>query len=748
MSYNEIIQKAGKEIEPLVYYFDEEGNKQEIDRDNFIRAKIFFNTEIVGTIMRGIELELYNQLPNTGIYFEITAKFGTESDKKLYGPYYLQKTPTFNADKKSYTHDLYDEMITTMVDYEPLSVEFPISILDYFKALCEKCGFITNITSLPNGARQIESDIYQGIGYTIRDIFHDIGQATATLFQIEGGEVKKLLFGTEENIIDDDILKNTNIEMGQHYGPINTIVLARAGDSDKIYYPTILPEDVKEYKISDNQLMAGNNRDEFIAEIYDALNGIEFDVFDCELTGFGGFEPLAKVKIQTDGKEFNSYVFNNEQVITQGYEEVIYSDLPGETQTDFKAADTTDKRINEAYILVQKQNQKIQAVTTKVEVQEAEIKENYYTKVTTNELVQEAVEGLINKYSLAGGNNYIKDSMGALNDGSWDNIASITDTFTRENAVGQTAIMLNKSVIEIENLITNDDIQANYNVIVENGVARQIQGDTNNNPNWKVMQYNAAGQHFNAVVGRPVGNKVSFTFEATSETALITFGINGTVIDTLVSIDFTDFEPGQYTISAEILNSEQGSYSWHNMKLCKGDTTEKYNQIQKINCKNGTYTLSFNYYKIIELASCKIIVNGVEYDLNEYDTLTDFVQILNITTGEVNIEFRSDTNNSCYILDLMLNDGEEPLTWSQNANETITDTVKIGKGIQVESSVANTIWRADADGSRVLNKTTGEVVREDTARGTVTNEFESKGTSNINGMLVLKVGSQVWLNGV
>ena len=158
--------------------------------------------------------------------------------------------------------------------------------------------------------------------------------------------------------------------------------------------------------------------------------------------------------------------------------------------------------------------------------------------------------------------------------------------------------------------------------------------------------------------------------------------------------------------------------------------------------------MSFNYYKIIELASCKIIVNGVEYDLNEYDTLTDFVQILNITTGEVNIEFRSDTNNSCYILDLMLNDGEEPLTWSQNANETITDTVKIGKGIQVESSVANTIWRADADGSRVLNKTTGEVVREDTARGTVTNEFESKGTSNINGMLVLKVGSQVWLNGV
>ena len=147
-------------------------------------------------------------------------------------------------------------------------------------------------------------------------------------------------------------------------------------------------------------------------------------------------------------------------------------------------------------------------------------------------------------------------------------------------------------------------------------------------------------------------------------------------------------------------------------------------------------------------SDCKILINNVEYSLEEYNKLTKFKQTITVSSGKVTIEFVTDENNSCYVIDLMMNDGEEVLTWSQNANETITDTVKISKGIEVSSNTTNTIARIDSDGSRVLNKTTGEVVREDTDKGTITNQFESRSTSKINGLLVVKTGKQVWMSGV
>ena len=80
-----------------------------------------------------------------------------------------------------------------------------------------------------------------------------------------------------------------------------------------------------------------------------------------------GFIPLTKIKITTGGKEYNSYVFNNEITISQSYEEVIYTEMPVETSTDFKVSDSTDKRLNQAYIIVNKLDKEIKQVVETVE---------------------------------------------------------------------------------------------------------------------------------------------------------------------------------------------------------------------------------------------------------------------------------------------------------------------------------------------------------------------------------------------
>jgi hypothetical protein len=66
-------------------------------------------------------------------------------------------------------------------------------------------------------------------------------------------------------------------------------------------------------------------------------------------------------------------MFNDEVNITTGMEENIHTDMPSETQTDYTKADKTDRRINQAYIMVDKQNGNITSLVTKTTQLESRI---------------------------------------------------------------------------------------------------------------------------------------------------------------------------------------------------------------------------------------------------------------------------------------------------------------------------------------------------------------------------------------
>ena len=203
------------------------------------------------------------------------------------------------------------------------------------------------------------------------------------------------------------------------------------------------------------------------------------------------------------------------------------------------------------------------------------------------------------------------------------------------------------------------------------------------------------------------------------------------------SLDFWDNSNGLEEYSdTEII---QNSISQTGYVLNNGSAK----QTQSV--KNGFYTCSFNYKKLLELAVCQVKINGITYDLTETDW-AEFEQAFEVKTNVIEIEFISDTDSSLYISDLMINVGKTKLSWSQNANETRTDTVTIGKGIQVNSSAKNTYHRIDADGNRTFNKTTGKVVNEATDKGTETEELVVRGQAKVSGLLIQKVSDQVWIN--
>ena len=157
--------------------------------------------------------------------------------------------------------------------------------------------------------------------------------------------------------------------MEKNIGPINSIVLSRAAGSDNIYkkdQDSIEANGLCEIKISDNQIMNNNDRSQFLQEIAENLFGIEYYLNDYVSTGIMYYDLLDMYNVEIFGKTYNCLMLNDEQVITQGLEENIHTERPETSETDYKKADTTDKKINKTNLIVDKQGQKIEGVISQI----------------------------------------------------------------------------------------------------------------------------------------------------------------------------------------------------------------------------------------------------------------------------------------------------------------------------------------------------------------------------------------------
>lgn len=158
---------------------------------------------------------------------------------------------------------------------------------------------------------------------------------------------------------------------------------------------------------------------------------------------------------------------------------------------------------------------------------------------------------------------------------------------------------------------------------------------------------------------------------------------------------------------------------------------------------NDNYTVSFKYKKLILLSNPKVYINDIEFSLPEEED-TEFVQTIQVTSQHINIRFSCDINNCCEIYDLMVNVGETNLKYTQNQNETTTDTVNISKGITITSSDIDVTFKANADGIRTLDKNNNELTKF-TDAGMDTKEAIIREKSQIVGTLWQEVGSQTWI---
>lgn len=167
---------------------------------------------------------------------------------------------------------------------------------------------------------------------------------------------------------------------------------------------------------------------------------------------------------------------------------------------------------------------------------------------------------------------------------------------------------------------------------------------------------------------------------------------------------------------------------------------------QGIFLKNGLFTISYTYKKLKELAICKFFINGKEYVLDQMNYTECEIQI-EIINNYLEFQMVSDTDDSCYVLDLMLNNGIQKQPWTPNPNELVAGAVKANSsGLEITSNRKNTKLVAGADGVRIKNVINDETVAEFTDTGTETHDLTVKGKAQISGILIQKVGSQTWIS--
>lgn len=367
-SFKEQIKEMGRELDSLITFGDTELGVEEL---NSVTPS--FQSSILKSAMKQLEIDSNVDIPvGTILNYKFGLKINEEYEYLDFGKYVVYKSEK-QEDTLSYKITCYDKMLYTMKEYKSLeNGTFPMSVRDYLTNLCLDCGllFIDATKEFANYDKVIESDIYADLGYTYRDILDELAQVTASIICLNKNDsVEVRYINDTQDTINEEYFKDANVNFGEKYGKVNSIVLSRSAESDNVYLQdedSVETNGLCEIKIVDNQIMNFNDRADYLPAILEKLNGLEYYINDFASTGIVYYDICDKYYVQIGGNTYPCIMFNNEVLVTQGLEENVYTELPKESETDYTKATQDDRLLRKTNLIVDKQNQTIQATISSV----------------------------------------------------------------------------------------------------------------------------------------------------------------------------------------------------------------------------------------------------------------------------------------------------------------------------------------------------------------------------------------------
>lgn len=395
-------------IKELSAYIRIDENNQITSADDLISFKISAEAGLCKTAMRKAEIKLIgeHELLDKWVNIGFGVKVNGTYEYLDYGSFLITKT-SMSKDTGLMTVEGYDKMILSMKEYSLLDITYPVDLYTYTKTLCEVCGLeLGNESFTTHNDWPIVKELWENIdGITYRDIFVQIAQTTASTCIISDDKVFfKPINDTEETLTYSNLKKLT---LEPIYGEINSVILSRTPQEDNIYLrdeESIEKNGLTEFKIENNEIV-DKNREDAITPIFNGLKGISYYPFEINTEGLGWYEIGDRFTVTNSLDEEHSCVlFNLNITVDGGIKETLKAIAETKTQTQYQYASSIQKRLKNAEIVVNKQENYINSLVSDMYGENGIVNEQY-TEISQN------INEINTSIQTAGGVNLLLNSV-------------------------------------------------------------------------------------------------------------------------------------------------------------------------------------------------------------------------------------------------------------------------------------------------------------------------------------------------
>ena len=654
-----------------------------------------------------------------------------------------------------------------------------ITLLDVWNECCELSGLTSGITDFTNSGFIVESDQFTGTGATIRDVFVAIAQSSCSFVKVMNDDKIYLIFNEATQDVVEDY---TDLDDKRDTKPITCV---RLGMSQIVGENLDLKDVELVKKYGEHWLIINDNpfaytqkkREELIYAILDKIKGFGYSAFSAKTS----FKPyltcgdIIKFK-NKNGELINSILLRYEH----NYDEITL-EAPSETSATVNyvyPANAIDL-YKKAEAKVDKEANNITLLTEQTKTLRENLESDYYKKTNIDELLQTAESGITNTFSEAGGNNRFRNTGLWFTEQKTYQEEQITNVWIPNYVYCTKANdgpVYSGNGIEStfpESTEIQEEFRTKYTPAIDPSASHKYYY-TNSTSRYDIVLYEV--DENGKLVENPYdGGTAKFTELTYSEGKDISlspqtkyFILHGSKNDDGTSLTLDELN--EYLSSISIIEtksievSEEAYEFWNGKVLRKSNDRASNNNSmllqkgtlwQEQEVPNGNYSISFWYKKLISQAVASVVINDKEYQLNsteykqfytgEKDSETNeyIAEPIVVTSGHLKIEFKCDTNGGLEVYDLMANKGSVKLAYSQNENETTTETVNISKGITITSTNMETIFKANANGIRILTLQ-NEIIAYFTDKGLSTKELMVENKAQVCGTLISEVGDQTW----
>lgn len=215
--FKEEIKMLGKQQDVRITYMIND-EQITLGSEDINSATPNYEASLLKSVMKVLDLDSNTDIPlSTEIKFEYGLLVNGAYEYLDYGNYIVYSSEK-QEDTLSYKIKCYDKLLYSMKDYEALDVTYPITIYEYLKKLCEKIGLTMKEANFANMSRQLPSDLFNGLGYTYRDVLDQIAETTGGCICLTLDDKVEVRYINEtEDTIDAEYINDTNVNFGEKY---------------------------------------------------------------------------------------------------------------------------------------------------------------------------------------------------------------------------------------------------------------------------------------------------------------------------------------------------------------------------------------------------------------------------------------------------------------------------------------------------------------------------------------------------